>query len=59
MHSIPFDALDRIGAQLAFLNVMLFVYLVCKGVAFVSAVIARRDPPKKSIRAKLARSGES
>lgn len=59
MQSIPFDALDRVALQLAFLNVLLFVYLICKGVGYVSAVIARRDPPKKLIRSKLARSNES
>ncbi|MFC0398599.1 hypothetical protein [Paraburkholderia rhizosphaerae] len=59
MQSIPFDALDRIGVQLMFLNAMLFVYLVCKGVAFVTQVVMRRDPPRKSIRSKLAQSDES
>jgi hypothetical protein len=59
MESIPLDALDRIGEQLTFLNLMLFAYLVCKGVGYASSIFARRDPPKKSIRSELARSNES
>lgn len=52
-------AVDPVSAQLMLLNVLLAVYLMCKGVAYVTAVFARRDPPKKSIRSKLARSDES
>jgi hypothetical protein len=59
MQSLPFDALDRVALQLAVLNLLLATYLICKGVAFVSAVIARRDPPKKSNRPKLAQSDGS
>lgn len=59
MQSYPFDALDRIALQLMLLNVLIAVYLSCKGVAFVSSVLLRRDPPKKLIRSKLARSDES
>ena len=59
MQSYPFDALDRIALQLMLLNVLIAVYLTCKGVAFVSSVLLRRDPPKKLIRSKLARSDES
>lgn len=55
MQSIPFDALDRITAELMLLNVMLATYLICKGVAFVGTVLGRRDPPKKSNRPDLAR----
>lgn len=59
MESLPIDALDRIALQLALLNVLLCVYLVCKGVGYVSAVIGRRDPPKKLNRSKLAQSDGS
>ena len=59
MQSIPFDALDHIATQLVLLNALIAVYLICKGVAFVSAVVARRDPPRKSNRSKLARSDGS
>jgi hypothetical protein len=52
-------AVDPVAAQLMLLNVLVTVYLICKGVAFVSAVLMRRDPPKKSIRSKLAQSNES
>ena len=59
MESVPFDALDHIATQLALLNALIAVYLICKGVAFVSSVVARRDPPKKSNRPNLARSDGS
>ncbi|MGH8777734.1 hypothetical protein [Paraburkholderia sp.] len=59
MQSIPFDALEHVATQLAVLNMLLAVYLVCKGVAFVTAVFARRDPPKKLNRSKLAQSDGS
>lgn len=52
-------AVDPVSAQLALLNLMLFAYLLCKGVAFVSSVVLRRDPPKKLIRSKVAQSDES
>jgi hypothetical protein len=59
MESIPLDALDGIVVQLAVLNVMLFAYLCCKGVAFASSVIGRRNPPTKLNRSKLAQSDGS
>lgn len=59
MESLPFDAVVEVAAQLRVLNVLLFVYLVCKGVGYASAVFARRDPPKKSIDSKLARADRS
>jgi hypothetical protein len=59
MQSIPFDAIEAIARQLELLNVVLIAYLCCKGVSFVTATFLRRDPPKKSIRSKLARSDES
>ena len=52
-------AVDPVSAQLMLLNVLLAVYLMCKGVAFATSVLIRRDPPKKSIRSKLAQSNES
>ncbi|MDI3304199.1 hypothetical protein [Burkholderia sp. IMCC1007] len=52
-------AVDPVSAQLALLNVLLFVHLVCKAVDYVTRVVSRRDPPKKSIRSKVARSDES
>lgn len=54
MESLPVNALDRVALQLALLNVLLCVYLVCKGVGYVSAVLGRRDPPKKLNRSNLA-----
>ncbi len=59
MQSLPFDDMHAISQQLALLNLLLFVLLVCKAGAFVSSVIARRDPPRKLIRPKLAQSDES
>ncbi|OXI45181.1 hypothetical protein CFB49_09105 [Burkholderia sp. AU17457] len=59
MESLPIDALDRIALQLTLLNVMLGTYLCCKGVGYVSRVLLRRDPPKKSIRSRLAQSDGS
>ncbi|RQU95112.1 hypothetical protein [Burkholderia sp. LMG 13014] len=52
-------AVDPVAAQLMLLNVLLFVHLVCKGVGYVTRVVSRRDPPKKSIRSKLAQANES
>lgn len=52
-------AVDPVSAQLMLLNVLLAVYLMCKGVSYVSSVFFRRDPPKKSIRSKVARSDGS
>jgi len=60
MVSLPPDGMEQVAAQLQFLNLMLFIYLVCKGVSFAGSVFFRRDPPvKKSIRSNLARSNES
>ncbi|MEW6343742.1 MAG: hypothetical protein RXR20_31390 [Paraburkholderia sp.] len=59
MTSLPFDALERIGTQLEYLNFLLTVYLCCKGVGYTSAVFMRRDPQKKLTREKLAQSRES
>jgi hypothetical protein len=56
-------AVDPVAWQLACLNFMLFVYLVCKGVNYVSSVFLRRDPPRRGkrelIRSELARPDES
>lgn len=52
-------AVDPVASQLMFLNVLLAVHLMCKGVAFASSIFFRRDPPKKSIRSKLAQANES
>jgi hypothetical protein len=59
MQSIPLDAVEAIARQLELLNMVLIAYLCCKGVSFVTATFLRRDPPKKSIRSRLARSDES
>ncbi|PRF39939.1 hypothetical protein C6Q11_24275 [Burkholderia multivorans] len=52
-------AVDPVASQLCLLNVMLCIYLCCKGAAYVSRVLLRRDPPKKSMRSKVAHSDES
>lgn len=52
-------AVDPVSAQLMLLNVLLAVFLICKGVDYVTRVVLRRDPPTKSIRSKVAHSGES
>ncbi|MGF6648620.1 hypothetical protein P3T17_006783 [Paraburkholderia sp. GAS82] len=52
-------AVDPVSSQLALLNVLLAIYLICKGMNYVARTLMRRDPPKKSIRSKLARSDES
>ncbi|AJY29994.1 hypothetical protein BTM_1133 [Burkholderia thailandensis 34] len=59
MERLSSYAVDPVAAQLALLNLLLFVHLVCKGVEYATRVFVRRDPPKKSIRSKLARSDES
>jgi len=60
MVSLPLDSLDRIGEQLALLNILVSTYLVCKGVGYAARVLMRRDPPKReSIRSRVARSNES
>jgi len=58
MMSLPPDGY-LVAQQLELLNLMLFCYFVCKGVAYAGAVFGRRDPPKKSIRPNLAPSSES
>jgi hypothetical protein len=52
-------AVDPVASQLALLNLLLAVHLICKGMNYVARTLLRRDPPRKSIRSKLARSGES
>lgn len=42
-------AVDPVSAQLALLNLMLFVYLVCKALGWASSVFFRRDPPRKKV----------
>ena len=59
MERLSSYAVDPVSAQLALLNLLLFVHLVCKGVEYATRVFMRRDPPKKSIRSKLARSDDS
>ncbi|AIS96294.1 hypothetical protein [Burkholderia thailandensis] len=59
MERLSSYAVDPVSAQLALLNLLLFVHLVCKGVEYATRVFTRRDPPRKSIRSKLARSDES
>lgn len=49
-------AVDPVASQLCLLNVMLCIYLCCKGAAYVSRVLLRRDSQrKKSMRSELAR----
>lgn len=43
-------AVDPVSTQLMLLNLLLFVHLVCKGVEYVTRVVSRRDPPKRSAR---------
>ncbi|MBR8160893.1 hypothetical protein KDW98_06875 [Burkholderia vietnamiensis] len=52
-------AVDPVSTQLMLLNLLLFVHLVCKGVEYVTRVVSRRDPPKKSVRSSAVRSDES
>jgi hypothetical protein len=52
-------AVDPVSAQLALLNLLLAIYLICKGVSYITAVVMGRDPPKKSIRSKLAQADGS
>lgn len=52
-------AVDPVATQLALLNLLLAVNLLCKGVAYATAIFVRRDPPKKSTREKVAQSRES
>lgn len=52
-------AVDPVASQLMLLNVLLAVNLICKGVAYVTRAVFRRDPPTKSIRSKVAHSDES
>jgi hypothetical protein len=59
MVSLPSDGMQQIAEQLGTLNVFIGVYLICKGVGFVTAVVMRRDPPRKSIRPEVARSDGS
>ncbi|KVL90153.1 hypothetical protein [Burkholderia stagnalis] len=59
MDSLSSYAVDPVSAQLMLLNVLLAVYLICKAVDYVTRIVSRRDPPKKSIRSKVAHSEES
>ncbi|HDR9873027.1 hypothetical protein WM08_30040 [Burkholderia ubonensis] len=59
MERLSSYAVDPVSTQLALLNLLLFVHLVCKGVEYATRAFMRRDPPKKSIRTGLARSDES
>jgi hypothetical protein len=59
MERLSSYAVDPVSAQLMLLNLLLSVNLICKGVAYVTRTVFRRDPPSKSIRSKVARSGES
>lgn len=52
-------AVDPVSSQFALLNLMLAIYLICKGVSYVTSVLFRRNPPRKLIRSKLAQSDES
>lgn len=52
-------AVDPVASQLCLLNVMLCIYLCCKGVAYVLRALLRRDAPKKSMSSKVAHSDES
>lgn len=50
---------DPVSHQLALLNLMLCVYLCCRGLDWAARVLFRRDPPRKLNRSKLARSDGS
>jgi hypothetical protein len=52
-------AVDPVSAQLAYLNMLLTVYLICKGLNYVARTLLRRDPPTKSNRSKLAQADGS
>jgi hypothetical protein len=52
-------AVDPVSSQLALLNVLLVIYITCKGVAHVMNMVFRRDSPKKPIRPKVAQLDES
>ena len=49
-------AVDPVASQLCLLNMLLCIYLCCKGAAYVSRALLRRDQSKKkSMRSELAR----
>lgn len=52
-------AVDPVSSQLALLNVMVVIYMTCKGVAYVMNMVFRRDSPEKPIRPKVAQLDES
>jgi hypothetical protein len=53
-------AVDPVSAQLALLNVLLAVYLCCKGIGWATSVFLRRDPPVKKLnRREVARRDDS
>jgi len=47
-------AVDPVASQLALLNLLISIYLVCKGLDYVARNLMRRDPPKKLTRRELA-----
>lgn len=59
MISLRPDAMQQVADQLGVLNVFVGIYLISKGVGYVTSVVMRRDPPTKTIRSKLAQSNES
>ncbi len=60
MISLPPSAdAQLIAEQLLFLNLLVSVYLICKAGHYVTSVLSRRDPPKKSNRQQLARADGS
>lgn len=46
---------DPVSSQLALLNLLLMIFLICKGADYVGRALLRRDPPKKSNRSGVAR----
>lgn len=52
-------AVDPVTSELALLNLMVAIFLICKGLDYVGRTLLRRDPPKKAIRSKLAQADES
>jgi hypothetical protein len=59
MERLSSFAVDPVSYQLAVLNVLVAIYMICKGLNYVARTVFRRDPPKKSIRSEVARLGES
>jgi len=59
MDSLGSYAVEPVAYQLCLLNVILSIYVICKGVDYATRILLRRDPPTKSIRSKVAHSNES